>query len=59
MNKMRIPIERQNYKRDQKEILDLKNMISELKIFSDKLNSRFNKEKEEIGKLDGRAVEMS
>lgn len=56
---MRIPIERQNYKRDQKEILDLKNMISELKIFSDKLNSRFNKEKEEIGKLDGRAVEMS
>lgn len=58
MNKMRIPIER-IIKRDQKEILDLKNMISELKIFSDKLNSRFNKEKEEIGKLDGRAVEMS
>lgn len=56
---MRIPIERQNYKGDQKEILDLKNMISELKILSDKLNSRFNKEKEEIGKLDGRAVEMS
>lgn len=59
MNKMRIPIERQNYKRDQKEILDLKNMISELKIFSINSTADLIGEKEEIGKLDGRAVEMS
>lgn len=55
---MRIPIER-IIKRDQKEILDLKITISELKNLSDELNSRFNKAKEEIGKLDGRTIEMS
>lgn len=39
--------------------MDLKITISELKNLSDELNSRLNKAKEEIGKLDGRTIEMS
>lgn len=38
-------------KRDQKEILDLKNTISELKNLPEGFNSRFNKAKEKLANL--------
>lgn len=56
---MRIPIERQNYKEGSKRNSGSENTISELKNLSDELNTRFNKAKEEIGKLDGRTIEMN
>lgn len=53
-----LSIEIEGIKKNQMEILDLKNTIAEIKSSTDGLNSRMVRTKERINKLEDRTIEI-